>query len=273
MNRGLFYMMLVMSVRCVWLMPAEAVAQQESSDSASYLLGAGDVLEVRVWEEEDLSGDLTINESGMIDLPLVGEIAASGRTVDQVSEELRARLAKDFLVEPQVSVSIKTHVSQPVLVQGAVRKPDRYLLSRSTTLLEILAEAGGVLVEKSSQEVHLTRQGGDQTIVVKLDALLSTGEGNVVLQAGDVIYVPENEVVYVSGQVVKPGAVNWRDGLTVIQAVTEAGGASPGANLRKAYVLRGRERIEINLRRVMRGKDADQPLLAGDQLFIDESVL
>ena len=273
MNRGLAYLMLVLGVLWSVMHPGPAAAQDPSPDTASYLLGTGDVLEVRVWEEEELSGELTVNEAGMIDLPLVGEVPARGRTVDEVSEDLRQRLAKDFLVEPQVSVSIKTHASQPVLVQGAVRKPDRYLLTRSTTLLEILAEAGGVLVEKSSQEVHLTRGGGSETVVVKLDALLSTGDGNIVLQAGDVIYVPENEVVYVSGQVLKPGAVTWRDGLTVVQAVTEAGGASPGANLRKAYILRGRERIEINIRRVMRGKDADQPLLAGDQLFIDESVL
>ena len=231
------------------------------------------MVEIRVWEEDDLSGDFTVGESGTVELPLVGEIQVAGLTIDVVSANLRTKLESGFLVDPQVSVTIKVHASKPVLIQGAVREPGRYLLSRPTTLLDILAEAGGVLTDKGSQEVHLSRAELAEPMVIKLDGLMSGGIGNVELQSGDVIYIPENEIVHVAGQVLKPGAVIWRDGLTVVQAVTEAGGTSAGANLRKAYILRGSQRIELNLRRILRGVTADVVLEAGDQLFVDESVL
>ena len=280
MIRGL--KMLVCTLGCLWAflgswpsLAEEGVSTTviEASDGSGYILGPDDVLDIQVWEEADLSGTFTVGETGLIDLPLVGEIEVMGRTASVVSEDLRQRLGRDFLVEPQVAVTVETHRSHPVLVQGAIRQPDRYFLSRPTTLLDILAEAGGILVERSSQEVHLMRDDDSDPVIIRLDPLMSSGEGNIQLRAGDIIYVPENEVVYVSGQVVSPGAVTWRDGLTIFQAVTEAGGASPGANMRRAYILRGGERIEVNLRRVIRGRDPDLPLRAEDQLFIDESVL
>jgi len=177
-------------------------------------------------------------------------------------------------VDPQVTVRVETFASRKVNVVGAVRKPGVIPLTGPTTLLDILSEAGGVVAERSSQEVQVkrARTGEIEPLVVNLERLLSAGEGNVTLEAGDVVYVPEGAFVFVSGQVGKPGQVPWRDGLTVTQAMVAAGGPVRTANLRKAYILREGGRIEINLRRVMKGKDADVPIQQGDQLFVDESV-
>ena len=194
--------------------------------------------------------------------------------VEEIAASLTTKLASDFLVDPQVTVRVETFASRKVNVVGAVRKPGVIPLTGPTTLLDILSEAGGVVAERSSQEVQVkrARTGEIEPLVVNLERLLSAGEGNVTLEAGDVVYVPEGALVFVSGQVGKPGQVPWRDGLTVTQAMVAAGGPVRTANLRKAYILREGGRIEINLRRVMKGKDADVPIQQGDQLFVDESV-
>ena len=131
-----------------------------------------------------------------------------------------------------------------------------------------------MIIEKSSAEVQVkrARTGEIEPLVVNLDRLLSTGAGNVQLQVNDVIYVPESEFVYVSGQVSKPGPVAWRDGLTITQALIAAGGTNKTANLRKAYILREGHRIALNIKRIMKGRDLDIPVQAGDKIFVDESV-
>jgi len=239
-----------------------------------YRVGPGDVLSVQVYNEKDLSGAYAVGQSGDVDLPLVGIFRVDGQDVEEIAASLTTKLASDFLVDPQVTVRVETFASRKVNVVGAVRKPGVIPLTGPTTLLDILSEAGGVVAERSSQEVQVkrARTGEIEPLVVNLERLLSAGEGNVTLEAGDVVYVPEGAFVFVSGQVGKPGQVPWRDGLTVTQAMVAAGGPVRTANLRKAYILREGGRIEINLRRVMKGKDADVPIQQGDQLFVDESV-
>ena len=116
MTRGLFWLFCCLVMMVGLVLPASAMAEPAESDGATegYLLGPGDVLDVRVWEEEDLSGAFTVGEAGNLEVPLVGSLLVLGRTVDSVSMELQQRLAKDFLVEPQVAISIKTYASQPV---------------------------------------------------------------------------------------------------------------------------------------------------------------
>lgn len=241
---------------------------------AGYQVGPGDVIKVKVYNEADLSGSYPVGETGGIDLPLVGIYAVSGQDVEEIARGLTAVLEKDFLVDPQVSVQVETFASRKVKVMGAVRKPGVFSLTGEDTLLDVLAAAGGVVTERSSAEVQVkrARTGELEPLIVGLDDLMSRGEGNIQLQAGDTVYVPEGVFVYISGQVVKPGQINWREGMTVSQAILAVGGPMKTANLRKAYILRSGERVSVNLRRVLKGKDPDVPMQQGDQLFVDESV-
>ncbi len=242
--------------------------------SPGYALGVGDAVKVEVYGEQDLCGSFQVYEGGYINYPLVGKVQVQGLTLPRVAEELTRQLAERFLVDPHVTVDIDRYSSQPVQVLGAVAKPGVFYLEGHTTVRQILAMAGGIISEKAVKEVRVERQraGERQVMVVKLDRLLSDGENDVPLQAGDVVNVVEGMVVYVSGEVKETGAVPYWDGLTVTQALAEAGGPDTYAKLREAYVLRGGDRIVFNLKRVLQGRDEDILLRPGDQLVIEESM-
>ncbi|MEC7948229.1 MAG: polysaccharide biosynthesis/export family protein [Myxococcota bacterium] len=250
--------------------PARAA---DADPDAVYRIGAGDSVRIRVVGEDDLTGVFLVDASGRLDLPMVGVLPADGLTAMQIGTRLTRVLASDFLVDPQVSVQVEKFASRPVQVLGAVRKPGTYYLEGPTRLLEILAEVGGVLDEKSSSEVRVSGGDGREPVVVDLEALMLSGDGDVVLSAGDVVHVLEGKVIYVNGQVGKPGSVAWKGGITVTRALALAGGAKGTANLRKAYLLRDGQPERLNLRRIFRGKDPDPVLRPGDQLLVGESAL
>lgn len=240
---------------------------------AIYRVGVGDTIEVRVVGEKDLTGTFVVGPEGWLALPMVGTVRVEGRTAAQIAGQLTRVLASDFLVDPQVSVRVKEHASRPVQVLGAVRKPGTYYLSKPTRLVEVLAEAGGVLNDKSSSEIRVNHADGAESLVVVLEELLVSGKGNVLLRAGDVVNVLEGKVVYVNGEVGKPGAVAWKGGITVTRALALAGGVKATANQRKAYILRGGEKVPINLKRIFQAKDDDLVLRPGDQVLVGESAL
>jgi polysaccharide biosynthesis/export protein len=257
--------------------PATAVTPKIMSPTVSsgpYVIGAGDSIRIEVFDEPTLSQTILVPDSGVINFPLVGDLSVIGLYPDEVAGRLKQSLGEKYLVNPQVSVKVDVFGSRPVQVLGAVKNPGLFHLTGPTTVLEMLAIAGGVDAEKSSKEVHITRQvGNDSThIVVNLERLLETGEGNLPLEKGDVLYVPQGALVYISGQVTKPGPVLYYDGLTVSQALISAGGPTPTAKLREAYVLRNGKRMPLNIRRIMRGADTDLPLQPGDQVFVEQSV-
>lgn len=253
---------------------AVADADDDAARSlTSYRIGPGDSVRIRVVGEEDLTGEFLVDEAGRLDLPMVGVMPADGLTPSQIGTRLTRVLARDFLVDPQVSVQVETFASRPVQVLGAVRKPGTYYLEGPTRLLEILAQVGGVLDEKSSSEVRVSRADDREPVVVDLEALMLSGDGDVVLSSGDVVHVLEGKVIYVNGQVGKPGTVAWKGGITVTRALALAGGAKATANLRKAYLLRDGQPDRLNLKRIFRGKDDDPVLRPGDQLLVGESAL
>jgi len=262
-----------------WLLcaPSGAWAQQPgtTADAAAkkslYHIGAGDVLSIQVFGEDELSGSFPVSLTGGLDFPLLGPVMVAGRTTAEISLLLRDRLAGGFVRNPHVTVSVTTYASQPVQVLGAVSKPGVYFLQGPTTVLEILSLAGGV-DDSGVDEVRITHESGQgDTVVIPYERLLAPGTESVALAAGDIVFVPQS-VVSVMGSVAKPGEITLREGLTVSRALAAAGGALPTANLRKVWVLRGEERTAINVRKVLDGKQADFVLSAGDRVIVDESM-
>lgn len=245
-----------------------------TGSSPTYLVGIGDKLHVGVYGEEDLCGDFEVYDGGWINFPLVGKLAVQGLTLPQVTDALTRALGERFLVDPHVSVQIESYASQAVQVLGAVAEPGVFYLEGPTSLRQLLALAGGVISEKAIKEVRLERvvEGQRRVQVVKLERLLADGEGDLLLEGGDVVNVAEGLVVYVSGEVKKSGAVPYWDGLTVTRALAEAGGPDTYARLRRAYVLRDGQRVVFNLKKLLQGRSEDIALLPGDQLVIEESM-
>ena len=238
-------------------------------DPDEYHLGTGDILEVSVYGEPELSGSFQINSAGELEYPLLGALEVSGKTTNEVSVLLADQLADGFLVEPSVTTWLESYQSQPVQVIGAVSNPGMYYLKGNTTVLEILSEAGGMKLE-GMDEIRITHDEGDAEVVLSYGQLIANGAGNITLQGGDIVFVPER-LITIIGQVEKPGDVAFRNGMTVTSGLAAAGGPVSTANLGKVYILRGEDRIRVNVRRILSGRLEDVPLKAGDKVLIRES--
>lgn len=163
------------------------------SDS-SYVIGANDVLSVNVWKEPDISRSVPVRSDGKISLPLVGELQASGRTPQQLEEEITTRL-KNYISEPEVTVIVTDSKSQKINIMGMVSRPGAYLLTSSTTVLDAIAMAGGFKDFAKQKSIYVLREATDgkqQRIPFNYKEVIKgkNTEQNIRLQAGDTLVVP-----------------------------------------------------------------------------------
>jgi len=227
-----------------------------SSDETDLPVGTGDLLEISVFEVEELSKiRLRVPGRGVVSLPLIGQIQASGRTTAELEDEIRTRLQGKFMHDPQVSVFLQEHNSQRISVIGAVRKGGVFNLTRPLRLADALALAEG-LTEEADRQVYVIRRaplaavtaaangaappsgsgmGGDGTAEVMAPIDLSElADGredlNVQLRSGDVVQVPRAGSVYVGGSVERPGSFLLRGKTTAQQAIFAAGGVKDVAD-------------------------------------------
>ncbi|MFT5457409.1 MAG: polysaccharide export outer membrane protein [Myxococcota bacterium] len=251
----------------------EALPTLGPDHSDGYRVGPGDTIQVQVVGEEDLSNTYTVERSGAFKMPYIDKVKVDGLTADEITSLLVERYTDGVLNHPQIAVSVQTHEAHKVVVSGQdVKNPGRYALTGPTTVLEILSMSGWVGRGGSSREVELSRPDGT-SMTLDLSTLAANPATDVLLVGDDRLTVKQGHVVYVGGEVAKPGSVPFEPGLTVLQALSEVGGPNGTARLRGAYVLRGEERINVNLRRIQDGREADLSLEPGDQLFLRESAI
>jgi polysaccharide export outer membrane protein len=264
-----------------------AQADPVGEPGSGYRIGPGDVLQLEVFQLDELDSRARVTEDGHVTLPLLGRVQVGGLGLSE-AEELIARLLTDggLIRDPQVSLFVEDFVSSSVSVQGAVERPGVYPLDRGKTLLEAIGDAGGVKSDRGSRILVIRpgAEGEQERMEIDLDSLIVEGDpsANIALQARDIVIVPQlaQAQVYVSGAVNKPGAVEYSsaDGITVLQAVTSAGGTDPRANLRNVTIVRrgadgGQERIEVNLKAIKKGKAPDILLKPNDTVIVGEWFL
>jgi polysaccharide biosynthesis/export protein len=265
--------------------PANA---QEATVSRNYVIGPEDVLEIKVWGHDDLSRQVTVAADGTFSFPLIGRLRAAGLTVKQLEQELAALLDKDYIVNPQVTITVTAFKSKKVFVLGEVHRPGSYYLSKDDTVLEVLSKAGGV-TDQAGREVVIVRPaagaGASQParldnpnsdlIRVDVQALMAGDVSkNVVVQNNDTIYVPKSSVFSVFGEVRKPGSYPLEKPLTVLEALSIAGGPTQDADPQKLELLRKegdeQRKIILNLKDLLNATDeGEQKLLIqdGDVLY------
>ncbi len=244
-------------------------------DVLTYVLGPGDVIAVEVVGEPDMSGDKRVGADGSIELPYAGKVVVGGLTLDVATKLLTARLAEKVLVNPQVLVNLKMAVSKRVEVSGGVTKPGMITLERGrTTVSDLIVLAGG-LADPSTSRAEIWRDTENGRIIIPID-LEAIGRGglaaDVEILPGDHFEVPQAQQVFVDGQVEKPAGYSYREGMTLTQAIANAGGATGTARLTAVQIRRGSEQQVVNVKRVMRGAEADFMLRPGDQIYVPESV-
>ena len=205
----------------ILLMPAPSMAQTPAPQQPDkdYIIGPEDVLDVQVWGSKDLNQTVFVRPDGRLSLPLVGEIAVAGKTVQQLQDHLAA--VYETTVKGAIgTVIVKEIKSRPVYFVGGFGKPGVMQLTRELTLLQAISVVGGVLPDADAEKGFLLRQ--DKRIPIDFTRLLQRGDlsQNPKLEPGDSVVVPLAAAVYINGEVKTPGAVKYTGDLTILKAIT-----------------------------------------------------
>jgi polysaccharide biosynthesis/export protein len=262
----------------------------------TYVLGINDQLMVRAPEIEELNEKaFRVDNDGNISFPLVGPIRVSGMSVQQLEAELMKQLAKYFRA-PKLTITVIQYRGDPVFFVGAFRSPGIYPLQGRRTLVDMLAVVGG-LQPNASRRARITRrldmgtiplatavtdtERRISTVEISLTRLMETvnPEEDIVLQPYDVVRVGTEEMVYVTGEVGRTGAIpiTEKDSISLLQVLSLSGGLSQNAAADKARILRPvmdstrRAELRVNIRHIIDGTANDFPLLPNDVLIIPRS--
>jgi polysaccharide export outer membrane protein len=283
MKRSLSFVFFLLSWAASAAAPAP-VFSQVSVASAEYTVGVGDVIVISVLQPERIDQTTVVNPDGTISFPYVGSVRVSGLTLPQIQEEIQKRLADGYMKYPVVAVSLSESRSRKFFVYGDVVHPGGYPFEEGITVLRAISTGGGFSKGSISSRVKVLRSGkemsGYETIDVKVKEMLDGISGtDIVLRVGDVINVSESKF-FVYGEVMRPGVYPLEEGITVLKAISIAGGFSRFGSASRVKVLRtnpegaGYETIKVNLKAVVDGApDQDVILQPEDTVVVSEGIL
>jgi polysaccharide export outer membrane protein len=265
---------------------------------ADYVLGPDDQIVIRAFQAEEISDKpFGVLGDGYVSLPLVGRVKAGGLTVQQFETELTQELHK-YIEHPQVTVLVSDYRSQPVSVMGAVGLPGVVQLRGEKSLLQVISLAGGLRPEASNTvtitrlaseghiplpEAKMDTSGRFSTAQVNVRSVMEarTPEQNIVIKKGDVLTVPRAKMVYVIGEVQKPGGyvLSEQDSLSVLKALSLAGGVTKLASVKHARILHEQDgqakevegQNQNDVAKILAGQSPDIALHADDILFVPTS--
>jgi polysaccharide export outer membrane protein len=264
--------------------PANDNSQQNAitpaAPSTPLVIGPGDELEITVYGAPDLSGHMRVSANGNISIPLVGYIRIAGLSNSEAEAAIEAQLREKSVVnDPQVSVYVKEYGSGGISVAGEVAKPGSYSALGPHRLFDVLQAAGGP-TDRASNKVIISHRGQTEATTVFLSKNpAEMAASNIDLQPGDTVIVPRAGIVYVLGEVTRPGGyvLNATGGVTVLQVVAVAGGTTHVASAGKTRLLRktdsGFQEQQIDLKKLLRGQIRDVAVKDEDILFIPSSAI
>lgn len=241
--------------------------------AAEYRLGSGDAIKISVFQNPDMTLETRVSEAGTISFPLLGVVRIGGLSVSDAESRIAEGLRKgNFVKQPQVTILVLKVTGNQASVLGQVNQPGRYPLEvADTRLTDLLANARGVSPAGGDLLV-LTGQRGGKPFRLEVDLPTLFGpngrEQDVVVLNGDVLWVERFPMIYIYGEVQKPGQIRLERGMTLLQGLAAGGGLT----------LRGTDRgIRVH-RKDASGKvqeikpGMDEPLKDGDVIFVRESL-
>jgi polysaccharide export outer membrane protein len=246
------------------------VSAQSTSD---YVIGPQDVVTIQVFDQADLGGKYSVEADGTFSFPLIGRVKAGGQTLRGLEQDLKSKLADGYFRNPQITVAIEQYRSQRIFVMGEVRQPGPVPLTGGMTLIEALARAGSTTATASGEVAIVRTSQGDVRGPVLPDpnggsdvfrASIKELEGgalskNLELRDGDTVFVPRAETIYVFGQVRTPGAYGVQANMTVLQALSLAGGVTEHGATGRIRVVRTedgtKKEIKVKLTDLVRPGD------------------
>lgn len=256
---------------------ATGQAAGHPTSSSDLLLDTGDLIDVRVFDTPELSGKLRVNEEGEITLPIGGAVMVKGLTAEQVASAIENRLRQQHILrDPHVDVFVDDYATQGVTVAGEVKAPGIYPWSGKHTVLDFISAAGGV-TPTASRTVAVSRKDHEQTITFQLNDSLQPASGaDLEARPGDRILVARAGVVYVVGDVGRPGGylIDDNETVTVLKALALAQGMNKTAKY-DAKLIRntpaGRTESDLQLKKILANQAADPKLRDGDIVFVPVS--
>lgn len=197
MSAARFTHALLLSVAACACTTTPAVSPPPPTDpgelEASLVLGAGDVIEVKVYREPELDGVYRVNSAGALEFPLIGKVTLKGKNADDVAGEIRGRLADGYLKDPQVTVFVREYNSKKVHVLGQVVRAGTFAYEPHMTIIQAITNAGGFTKLASTNAVKVTRvtAQGEQGFELPVGDIGAGKAPNFELWPGDIIFVPE----------------------------------------------------------------------------------
>ncbi len=258
---------------------SQAKAKDPFAESG-YLIGPGDILKIEVWGHPDVSREVAVDYRGEIKLPPVRKMSVMAFTTYQLEEALTKSLSL-YLIDPIVFVLVKEFNSQRIIALGEITT-GMYTLKRKTSLVEFLGEIGGPTDNANVSKIKLIKKDGEISIH-DLNELIGDPQksGEVLVSAGDTVYVPPLEMSRVSvlGEVKTPKMIIVKGKLTLVEAVTEAGGFTDNSVKSSVIVLRGElgamKGYRVNMARIFKKGDIglNIELEAGDIVYVPRSFI
>jgi len=246
---------------------------QTPAPNGDYRLGAGDAIRVQVYQNPDLTVEARVSESGSITYPLVGKMALGGLTIGQAEGRIAQALrSSNILKSPQVNIVLLQVRGNQVSVLGQVNRPGRFPLETfNVRVSDMLAAAGGVTPTGDDVlVVSGVRDGKPFRKTIDIPALFAgmRSQDDIVLEAGDTIYVNKAPMYYIYGEAQRPGPYRIERGMTVMQALAQGGGTTPRGSQDRLRLHRTTTDGSV-VQSVPRLTDPIQP---GDVLFVRESI-
>jgi polysaccharide export outer membrane protein len=252
------------------------------AQAESLLIGPGDDLKVVVFDTPEMNQEVRVTDAGEIPLLFIGNVKVATLTPGQAARAIEDTLkSKQLMIHPQVSVAVEQYATQQVSVMGEVQKPGVYNITAPLPVIKVLSDAGG-LTTVADRNITIQRHDDPQRTVKyffsnnSADAL----QTSVMVYPGDIVMVPKAGIVYVLGDVSRPGGYTISDNnsqMTVLEAIATAGGTNNTAIVSKTRLVRtttnGISEIPIPLGDMQKGKQPDMRLQASDVLYIPFSYM
>ena len=259
--RNILFLLIILIPFCIFGESKEGLHFKEG-----YKIGPGDVLYMKVYGEENLTGEYIVDEMGNVCIPLIGDIYVEGKTLKEIKNLLIEKLKK-YIVSPIVSVSIKEYRSRKVTVLGEISPgvPKRggvYILKGPTRLSECIAFFGGFTEKADIKNIKIRKKNGEIITIDFTEVLLRNNiRKDVFLEDGDMIYVPLKEEVkkniLVLGEVKNPGIYDFKEKITISEVIAKAGGFTEEAILSNIKIIKDIEKkniITFNFAKLLKGK-------------------
>lgn len=251
--------------------------QTATSGTSAVRLGAGDLIEVSVYNVPELDTKIRVNASGDINLPLIDYVHVDGLTLDEAESLIERRLDQGgFVKNPHVQIFVHEYTSQGASVLGEVAKPGIYPILGGQKLFSLISAAGG-FTDRAGKSITITHRDQQPVVVPISRNLEDHPESNVAILPGDTVIVRRADVVYVVGDVSRPSGFLMDSGrISVLQAIALAGGANSTAKLSAARIVRkgpgGLTVVRVPLNKLMEAKTNDLAMEADDILFVPTSA-